>query len=150
MKDSYYCYLGITPDLWVYGRGQDTIGFFEMSGRSEMTIEGTIWLVYKCYVSYEEIFGNAGHLDSLEDWYNEPLSDSQARTFEYVKNKAHVVFCAYFSDYPTKNSSSYEFAQLGFFGTSEAAQQGASHFSLDPTKGGVFRACPINNYAEES
>jgi len=146
LKDKFMCFMWITCDGFLFGRGVDGIGTFFLYGRCEPEVSSFSWIFSKSYIN--------SNTESIDTW----IADVNPRTVQgdhhNNRHKSHVCHTGFFTandDYVPDDLYLYEddddyledsrTRNSGFFGVWERSSSG-SHFELD--KGGVFRASPMN------
>ena len=137
LKDTYLCYLCVSPDLYIQGRGSDDVGFFHLSGQSQKTIEGWTWLLHKTYVN-KEIFqtndDNMEHVaDQIQSWLlQDGTSTVNASEQASAKARAHVSMTCYW------RGADQDHHCEGMYGVSEVCGN-EGKFYLDTLKGSIVR-----------
>ena len=141
LKDTYLCYLCVSPDLYIQGRGSDDVGFFHLSGQSQKTIEGWTWLLHKTYVN-KEIFqtndDNMEHVaDQIQSWLlQDGTSTVNASEQASAKARAHVSMTCYW------RGADQDHHCEGMYGVSEVCGN-EGKFYLDTLKGSIVRAVVV-------
>lgn len=150
LKDQSVCWLWLSGDGCLFGRGMDSVGTFFLAGRCEPESGNSYsWLFSKSYINL--------NTDSLEIWLSETSPESVQSDSNKNRN-SHITHTGFFcpsNDATVIPDDTYLYIDeesvddyletsrnSGFYGVWERSSQG-SHFELD--KGGVFRANCISS-----
>jgi len=163
LKDEFVAYLTFSADGRCLGRGCDNVVFFLMEGVCEVDIQGSVWKLYKQYLSLNLTLQALTPLEDVQEQgqVSEPsgratpsassgtAAGTAAGTAGTVGSRtAHCIHTGYLTEHITNFSGGATLdwrtllePYLGLFGVWEGASSGGNHFLLE--KGGVFRAVPI-------
>jgi len=145
LKDKGMCFLWLSCDGFLYGRGVDGVGTFFMIGRCEPEVSGYSWFFEKSYINQI--------VDSIDTWISDVTPETVQHDHNRNRHKSHISHTGFFTSNDVRNIPDDLYFYIdedsvddylegstrnsGFFGIWERSIQG-SHFELD--KGGVFRA----------